>query len=72
MKTLVVLLLLLAPVVVAQIPSRTLLEVGCGPVLLIGVKDYDRVGSAFDPLPGIGKDLERMEATVRTLGEAQT
>ena len=68
MKTLVVLLLLLAPVVVAQIPSRTLLEVGHGPVLLIGVKDYDRVGSAFDPLPGISEDLKRMEATVRTLG----
>ena len=68
MKTLVVLLLLLAPVVVAQIPSRTLLEVGCGPVLLIGVKDYDRVGSAFDPLPGINQDLKRMEATVRQLG----
>ena len=59
---------LLPSLLLAQIPSRTLPEVGHGPVLLIGVKDYDRSGSAFEPLPGINQDLKRMEATVRQLG----
>ena len=70
MKLMVITLLSLVPPLFAQngIPSRTLPEVGCGPALLIGVKDYDQKGSVFDPLPGITQDLERMEATVRKLG----
>lgn len=51
-----------------NIPIRTLPEVGYGPALLVGVKDYDARGSAFDPLPGIEKDLNAIEATVRKLG----
>jgi hypothetical protein len=51
-----------------DIPTRTLVEVGTGPALLIGVGDYDGSGSVFDPLPGIGKDLDAIEATIRKLG----
>jgi hypothetical protein len=52
----------------SSIPIRTLPEVGYGPALLVGVEDYDARGSAFDPLPGIGKDLSSIEGTVRKLG----